>query len=183
MTWYSSAWGFEEDENVFAVGMASAVLANLRYTGPVCRSLSPESIEEYELADDSLVDLGVSKKRDSFQVAGSSQVDAAFWMHDDCFFAARATDDVVLIRLIESILSMHSYYLLEEEVDWGQVPAAIMKLVKCGRALRLTSDLRGRRFTVSQKATGLRWRFWKTVFYECLCYAVLDGKVVPESSE
>jgi hypothetical protein len=177
MTWYSSTWGGEEDENVFVVGMVNASSRGKKYNGPVNRSSSPMSVEEFDLASIDIGELGIHRTKDSFDVVPESRVDAAFWIHDDCFFAARVTSDAVLTHFIESILSMHSYYV-SEEVDWGQVPGIVANILKCGKTTRLKGNRLQKHFSVAQEAEGFRWQFWKTAYTQRLSCDLAYGKAV-----
>jgi hypothetical protein len=179
MTWYSSTWGDNhEDENVFAAGTLLPPIAGAeRYVGPVTRSLHPIPVTEYRLDNNGVAELGIVKTHDSFDVLPGTEVDATFWMHDDCFFATLAPTDEVLERLMESVLAMHSYYL-SQDVDWSDVVNVLVKCLGSSSRIRATSNQNARRFTVEREMTRRRWIFARKFFQQFAVYEVVHGRAV-----
>lgn len=77
------------------------------------------------------------------------------YVHDDCFFRVVPTDNVLLRRLISSILQQHSFYL-QQEVNWEPVLDEVLTILSGAPELILKSDPRNKRLTLTIKSRGVR---------------------------
>ncbi len=129
--WFSTIYG-DYNDNILLLGLTESETRSMNKEKHISQDPFIEAMsslfKEYHLTSEIMKGLGVDldSVNNSYSLRESHRVKYQIYIHDNCFFKITPVDKIMLEKLVNVILRLHSFYF-GSDINWLSVTSAIVE--------------------------------------------------------